>query len=99
MVMTAGIALWNMGAGYVAGLLLYHSTKQCRSPAAGPCREVEKLGLVTSPNAVRHHVQRVGTPASDLFEEPGGLAGASHVHVPDGHAGIFTPDTTSRGEY
>lgn len=25
MVVTAGIALWNMGAGYVAGLLLYHA--------------------------------------------------------------------------
>ena len=25
MVVTAGIALWNMGAGYVAGLVLYHA--------------------------------------------------------------------------
>jgi MFS superfamily molybdate transporter len=25
MVATAGIALWNMGAGYVAGLALYHA--------------------------------------------------------------------------
>jgi hypothetical protein len=25
MVVTAGIALWNMGAAYLAGLLLYHA--------------------------------------------------------------------------
>jgi hypothetical protein len=28
MVMTAGIALWNMGAGYVAGLMLYHAIRR-----------------------------------------------------------------------
>jgi MFS superfamily sulfate permease-like transporter len=28
MVVTAGIALWNMGAGYGAGLLLYHAVKR-----------------------------------------------------------------------
>jgi len=27
-VMTAGIALWNMGAGYVAGLMLYHAIRR-----------------------------------------------------------------------
>jgi MFS superfamily sulfate permease-like transporter len=27
MVVTAGIALWNMGAGYGAGLLLHHAAK------------------------------------------------------------------------
>jgi MFS superfamily sulfate permease-like transporter len=28
MVVTAGVALWNMGAGYGAGLLLYHAAKR-----------------------------------------------------------------------
>ena len=28
MVATAGIALWNMGAAYIAGLLLYHATRR-----------------------------------------------------------------------
>ena len=25
---TAGIAMWNMGAGYLAGLLLHHATRR-----------------------------------------------------------------------
>jgi hypothetical protein len=28
MVTTAGIALWNMGAGYLVGLALYHATRR-----------------------------------------------------------------------
>jgi hypothetical protein len=28
MVMTAGIALWNMGAAYVSGLILYHAIRR-----------------------------------------------------------------------
>jgi MFS superfamily sulfate permease-like transporter len=28
MVTTAGIALWNMGAGYLAGLTLYHAIRR-----------------------------------------------------------------------
>jgi MFS superfamily sulfate permease-like transporter len=28
MVVTAGVALWNMGAGYLAGLLLYHASSR-----------------------------------------------------------------------
>jgi MFS superfamily sulfate permease-like transporter len=28
LVVTAGVALWNMGAAYLAGLLLYHATRR-----------------------------------------------------------------------
>jgi hypothetical protein len=28
MVVTAGVALWNMGAGYLAGLVLYHAARR-----------------------------------------------------------------------
>jgi len=27
-VVTAGLALWNMGAAYIAGLLLYHAARR-----------------------------------------------------------------------
>lgn len=28
MVVTAGVALWNMGAGYLTGLVLYHAARR-----------------------------------------------------------------------
>jgi hypothetical protein len=28
LLLTAGIAIWNMGAGYLAGLLLHHATRR-----------------------------------------------------------------------
>ena len=28
LLLTAGIAMWNMGAGYLAGLLLHHATRR-----------------------------------------------------------------------
>jgi hypothetical protein len=28
LVVTAGVALWNMGAAYVAGLLMYYASRQ-----------------------------------------------------------------------
>jgi hypothetical protein len=28
LVVTAGVALWNMGGAYVTGLLLYHATRR-----------------------------------------------------------------------
>src|SRR5439155_401844 len=56
MVVTAGIALWNMGAGYGAGLLLHHATRR------GFIREAKTLGLTLE--AIRELIVAARVPGN-----------------------------------